>query len=97
MKNAAENVRRQLFETASKALNVNLDNLVARDRMIYVKGSPDKGIPLKKVVRMILAQGKSVTGQGEYWPKVDPKREWVKNPFGQMLWSVFFRDYGCGG
>ena len=90
VKNAAENVRRQLFETASKTLNVKVDDLIARDRMIYVKDSPDTSIPLKKVVRMLLAQGKSVSGQGDYWPKVDPKREWVKNPFGQMCGAFSF-------
>lgn len=90
VKNAAENVRRQLFETAAKTLNVNEDDLVARDRMICVKDSPDKSIPLKKVIRSILTSGKSVSGQGEYWPKVDPKREWVKNPFGQMCGAFSF-------
>jgi 4-hydroxybenzoyl-CoA reductase subunit alpha len=91
VKNAAENVRKQLFDTASKVLKVDPDHLMARDRMICVKGSPtETGIPLKKVIRMILASGKSVSGQGEYWPKVDPKREWVKNPFGQMCGAFSF-------
>lgn len=91
VKNAAENVRKQLFDAASKVLKVDPDDLMARDRMICVKGSPtETGIPLKKVIRMILASGKSVSGQGEYWPKVDPKREWVKNPFGQMCGAFSF-------
>ncbi|MCP4688293.1 MAG: molybdopterin-dependent oxidoreductase, partial [Desulfobacterales bacterium] len=90
VKIAAGNVRKKLFETASEVLEVHEDDLVARDRMIYVKGSPDKGLLLKKVVRMSLARGKSVSGEGEYWPKVDPKREWIKNPFGQMCGAFSF-------
>ena len=84
VKIAAQNAREKLFEIAADALEANAADLVASDRMIFVKGSPEKAIPLKKVVRMGLLYGKSVNGEGGYWPKVDLKREWVKNPFGQM-------------
>ncbi|MCP4694789.1 MAG: molybdopterin-dependent oxidoreductase, partial [Desulfobacterales bacterium] len=90
VKIAAGNAKKKLFETASEVLEVHEDDLVARDRMIHVKGSPEKGILLKKVVRMSLARGKSISGEGEYWPKVDPKREWIKNPFGQMCGAFSF-------
>ncbi len=90
VKKAAEKIRKDLFETASQVLEAHVDDLVARDRMIFVKGSPQRGILLKKVVRMRLAKGKSVTGDGEYWPKVDGKREWVSNPFGQMCGAFSF-------
>ncbi len=62
-----------LFETASELLEADVADLVARDRMIYVTGCPEAGIPLKKVIRKILARGKSVSGEGDYWPKVDPR------------------------
>jgi 4-hydroxybenzoyl-CoA reductase subunit alpha len=90
VKNAAKNVRNQLFETASEMLEADPADLVARDRMIYVKGCPEAGIPLKKVIRKVLAKGKSVSGEGDYWPKVDPKREWIKNPYGQMCGAFSF-------
>ena len=90
VKKAAENVRNLLFETASEMLEADAADLVAQDRMIYVAGCPETGIPLKKVIRKILAGGKSVSGQGDYWPKVDPKREWVSNPFGQMSGAFSF-------
>ncbi len=90
VKNAAENVRNLLFETASELLEADASDLVARDRMIYVKGCPEAGIPLKKVIRKILAGGRAVSGDGDYWPKVDPKREWIKNPFGQMCGAFSF-------
>jgi 4-hydroxybenzoyl-CoA reductase subunit alpha len=90
VKLAAQDARRKLLEIASEALEAHVDDLVARDRMIFVKGSPQKAIPIKKVVRMGLARGKSVSGEGAYWPKVDPKREWVTNPFGQMCEAFSF-------
>jgi len=90
VKIAAEKVRAKLFQTAAEILEAHKDDLVAGDRMIYVKGSPEKAIALKKVVRMSLAREKSVSAEGEYWPKVDLKREWVKNPSGQMCGAFSF-------
>lgn len=90
VKNAAQNVRNVLFETASELLEADASDLVARDRMIYVRGCPEAGIPIKKVIRKVLARGKSVSGEGDYWPKVDPKREWISNPFGQMCGAFSF-------
>jgi len=90
VKNAAEQVRNLLFETAADMLEADRDDLVARDRMIYVSGSPAAGIPLKKVIRALLARGKAVSGEGDYWPKVDPKREWISNPYGQMCGAFSF-------
>lgn len=90
VKKAAQNVRQKLFETAAEMLEANVEDLEARDRKISVKGSPEKSVLLKKAVRMSLARGKSVSGEGEYWPKVDMKREWVSNPHGQMCGAFTF-------
>lgn len=90
VKHAAQKVRELLFETAAEIMEADPGDLVARDRMIYVNGSPDSGIPLKKAVRMRLAQGKPTNGEGEYSPKVDLKREWVSNPHGQMCGAFTF-------
>jgi CO/xanthine dehydrogenase Mo-binding subunit len=90
VKKAAEQVRNLLFATASDLLEADPGDLVARDRMIYVSGAPAAGIPLKKVIRKVLASGKAVSGEGDYWPKVDPKREWIKNPHGQMCGAFSF-------
>jgi 4-hydroxybenzoyl-CoA reductase subunit alpha len=90
VKKAAEHVRGKLFAIAAELLEADVTDLGARDRHIYVKGSPDIAIPLKKVIRTSLARGMSVSGEGDYWPKVDPKREWVKNPHGQMCGAFSF-------
>lgn len=90
VKNAAAEVRKLLFETAAQLLKADPADLVAKDRMIFVRGSSDPGVPLPKVIRRVLARGESVTGKGDYWPKVDAKREWISNPFGQMCGAFSF-------
>jgi len=58
--------------------------------MIFVKDDPEKSIPIKKVVRISLLNFNSVNAEGGYWPKVDMKREWVSNPYGQMCEAFSF-------
>ncbi len=90
VKEAAKSLKKRLFEIASEVLEAHVDDLVARDRKILIKGIPEKAIPIKKVVRMALARGEKISAEGSYWPKIDPKREWVKNPFGQMCEAFSF-------
>ncbi len=90
VKNAAENVKKLLFRTAADLLKADPADLVAKNRIIFVKDSPETGVPIPKVIRRILARGEAVSGTGDYWPKVDPKREWISNPFGQMCGAFSF-------
>jgi len=90
VKNAAANCKAKLFEVASKILKVPADTLAAKNRMIFVKDTPEKCVPLKKVVRVALTNFISVNAEGGYWPKVDMKREWVSNPYGQMCEAFSF-------
>jgi len=87
---AAKNCRKKLFDVASKILEVAPDTLVAKNRMIFVEDDPEKSISIKKVVRVSLLNFNSVNAEGGYWPKVDMKREWVKNPYGQMCEAFSF-------
>jgi CO/xanthine dehydrogenase Mo-binding subunit len=87
---AALDAKKQLFEVAADKLEANIADLVAEDHKIFVKGSPDRGIPLVKVVRMALIQGRPVLGQGSFSPKVDHRREWVSNPQGQLSQAFSF-------
>ena len=87
---AAINCRKKLFDVASKILKVAPDTLVAKNRMIFVKDDPEKSVSIKKVVRVSLLNFNSVNAEGGYWPKVDMKREWVKNPYGQMCEAFSF-------
>jgi 4-hydroxybenzoyl-CoA reductase alpha subunit len=87
---AAVDARNKLFEIAAKAMEANPDDLVLENKKIFVAGSPDKFLPLQKVVRMGLIQGRPVSGEGHYAPKVDQRREWVKNPKGQLSETFSF-------
>ena len=68
---AAIDARKKLFQIAAEAMEANPGDLVLRDKKIFVVGSPDKSLPLKKAVRMGLIQGKPVSGEGHFAPKVD--------------------------
>ncbi len=90
VKIAAQDARKKCFEIAADMLKVSPDDLKARDRMIFVREAPEKAIHIKKAIRMGLLRGTPVSGEGSYCPKVDMKREWVSNPFGQMCEAFSF-------
>jgi len=92
---AAQDAKKKLLKYAAKALKANCEDLVARDRKIFHKDKPNETISVSKVVRMALSQGESISGEGSYWPKVDPKREWVENPFGQLSETFSFGTVIC--
>jgi 4-hydroxybenzoyl-CoA reductase subunit alpha len=87
---AAVDARNKLFEIAAEAMEANPSDLILRDKKIFVAGSPDKFLPLKKAVRMGMIQGRAVSGQGQYSQKVDNSREWVSNPKGQICEAFTF-------
>lgn len=87
---AAVDARNKLFEIAAKAMEAHPEDLVLEKKKIFVAGSPDRFLPLTKVVRMGLIQGRPVSGEGHYAPKVDQRREWVKNPKGQLSEAFSF-------
>jgi len=90
VKNAATNCRKKLFDVAAKILKTDPDKLTARNRMIFVIDDPEKAVSIKKTVRVALLNFTSVNAEGGYWPKVDMKREWVSNPYGQMCEAFSF-------
>jgi CO/xanthine dehydrogenase Mo-binding subunit len=71
-------------------MEANPDDLVVREKKIFVAGSPEKFLPLHKAVRMGLIQGRPVSGEGHYAPNVDHRREWVSNPHGQLSEAFSF-------
>jgi 4-hydroxybenzoyl-CoA reductase subunit alpha len=87
---AAVDARNQLFNIAADSLEANPEDLVLKDKTIFVKGSPDRFLPLKKVVRTGLIKGQPVSGEGHFAPTVDQMREWVHNPEGQLSETFSF-------
>ena len=87
---AALDAKKKLFAVAAKKLEAKAEDLVAAGRNIFVKGEPERSISIPRLVRMALGRGESISGEGAYWPKVDPKREWVDNPTGQLSETFTF-------
>lgn len=70
VKAAAEDVKKQVFTFVAEQLEANGSDLIARDRRIYVKGSPDIGMTFSQAVKGCLysKQGQHVLGRGNYNP-----------------------------
>ncbi|MBI5604761.1 MAG: molybdopterin-dependent oxidoreductase [Deltaproteobacteria bacterium] len=95
VKLAAQDVKKKLFKIAAGALGVGEEDLTARNRKIFVTDNPDLSMSLAKVVRIGLSRNESISGEGSYWPNVDAKREWVKNPSGQLSETFSFGTVIC--
>ena len=61
---ASENAREKLFEMAEELLEAAAHDLDTQDGMIFVKGSPDKGIPWRSVIGLM----HTCTGFGRFEP-----------------------------
>ncbi len=48
---AARKIRKRLLDIAADALEAHVDDLVLKDRAVYVKGSPASQLPIAKVLR----------------------------------------------
>jgi 4-hydroxybenzoyl-CoA reductase subunit alpha len=90
VKAAAADAKEQLLEVAAQMLETNRDGLVARDGRICSKGEPERSVDIAKVARTALAQNRAILGRGDRWPDADPKREWIKNPRGQVASAYSF-------
>jgi len=87
---AALDVKKKLFKIAAGEFGTGEDELTARDRKIFVTENPKISMSIAKAVRIALSRNESISGEGSYWPDVDAKREWVKNPSGQLSEAFSF-------
>ena len=90
VKAAAADAKEQLLEVASRMLEMNKENLVAREGRVFVKGETERSLDIAKVARTALGQNRAILGRGDRWPDADPKREWIKNPRGQVASAYSF-------
>lgn len=68
MKAAAE-ARRQIFEVVSEKLEARMEDLEARDKRIYIKGSPEKGISFIEALNFCyLSNRLPIIATGRYNP-----------------------------
>lgn len=70
---AAADAKHQLFEVVADSLEAHPNDLEMKDRRIFVKGSPEKGVDLAKAVWMSVqaGHGSNVLGRGYYAPETD--------------------------
>lgn len=92
---AAQDVKKKLYRIVAEELGVAEEELSVRNRKIFVTKNPNQSISIDKAVRMALSRNESISGSGSYWPKVDWKREWVKNPYGQLSETFSFGTVIC--
>ena len=92
VKHACEEAKAQILEIASTKMNIPVEDLDLRDRMVVCKRDPSKNIPMRWIVREAYFRGNPIAATGSYMPKIDFQREWVKNPYGQMAGTFSF---GC--
>ncbi|MBI2988132.1 MAG: molybdopterin-dependent oxidoreductase [Deltaproteobacteria bacterium] len=71
---AAIDARAQLFEFAAEMLEADPADLVARDRKIFPKGSPQRAVTFQEVARRswFHAGGKEIVGRGSFDPPSVP-------------------------
>lgn len=92
VKRACEDAKNQILTLAATKLKHPVEDLDLKDRMVISKTDPKKTMPMRWVVREAFFQGKPISGNGAYMPKIDLQREWVKRPYGQMAGTFSF---GC--
>ena len=92
---AAQDVRKKLFKIAAAEFGVGEGELSAKNRKIFVTHNPQQTMSIAKAVRIGLSRNESISGEGSYWPNVDGKREWVKNPYGQLSEAFSFGTVIC--
>lgn len=68
VKNAASNVKQQLFEQAAEMLEANAQDLISRDGKIFVKGAEGKSVTVSEVARARLFRhnGAPIVGSGSF-------------------------------
>jgi 4-hydroxybenzoyl-CoA reductase alpha subunit len=74
VKAAAKDAKRQLFEVIAERMEANIEDIQCRDRMISVKGSPEKGMSFADGVKAALyTKGITIIGRGTYNPpEIEP-------------------------
>lgn len=91
---AAQDVRHQLAEVACKKLGVKEDDLVFKDRQVYIKNDPGRRISFGELVRAVqVSDSKGVIiGKGTWYPPnvqwPDPKNSYSGNISGSYSFSA---------
>ncbi|MBW2368474.1 MAG: molybdopterin-dependent oxidoreductase [Deltaproteobacteria bacterium] len=71
---AANDLKEKLFKAVADKLEANVDDLVAKDRKIFIKDAPETGVTFSEAISICqLAQnGATITGKGSFNPDLGP-------------------------
>jgi 4-hydroxybenzoyl-CoA reductase subunit alpha len=69
---AAHAAKEKLFMAAAERMEANMEDLEARDRRIYVKGTPDRGMSFQEAIKVYQYSDRPmpIIGRGSYAPSV---------------------------
>ncbi len=87
---AAKDAREQILVLASEMLKANAEDLNLADGMVYVLSGQEKRADLGKIIQYGILGKRVVIGRGQCMPPVDPTREWLNNPKGQIAAGFSF-------
>lgn len=92
VKDAAANAKAHLFKIAARQLEANPEDLVAKERRVFVKGTPDKGISFRELgILSHWVTGGPAVGSSTFIVEgapADPKRV-LGFPFGALTAFIF--------
>jgi 4-hydroxybenzoyl-CoA reductase subunit alpha len=68
---AAREVKAQLSKVAAEILEANVNDIVFKNKKVFVKGSPDRSIPFSELAKMTesLGSGRLIIGRGQWAPQ----------------------------
>jgi CO/xanthine dehydrogenase Mo-binding subunit len=64
-------VKAQLSKVAAEILEANVNDIVFKNKKVFVKGSPDRSIPFSELAKMTesLGSGRLIIGRGQWAPQ----------------------------
>jgi len=88
---AAQDVKTQLAEIAGEILEANPEDIIFKDRQVFVKGSPDKSIAFDKLAHRARAMGtgRLILGKG-YWAPTNTQFPDRKTRYGNVSGAYSF-------
>lgn len=69
---AAADAKTQVLEAAAKLLEANVADLLIKDRVIHVKGNPERNILIREVAQDAYYRGQQFIGRASYSPRINP-------------------------
>ncbi|MDO8689308.1 MAG: xanthine dehydrogenase family protein molybdopterin-binding subunit [Dehalococcoidia bacterium] len=90
VKLAAEKARQMILEAVADKLEANVQDLTSKDGKVFVKGSPEKGMPFAEAARIATEAKGTVEGRGDVV-------QWGYRHFGKKVMEERYIKYSFPG